>query len=172
MKPEPDAPFLDSIPPFAVTVPVTSNVVSNVTASSTFNVPFTVVITPVLAILTTPPPVANEVAPEESKVDTDVSPVTSNVPVTVRSSLTVVSDVVWPILIAVPDVVPIFIEAIPAPLLEASIVSVFAAAELAAMLNDVESVLVIVDVEQFNVKTPLFKSNAPDVVTSISLAFP
>ena len=42
--------------------------------------PFTVVITPVDAILTTPPPVANEVAPVESKVDTDVSPVTSSVP--------------------------------------------------------------------------------------------
>ena len=52
------------------------------TASSTFNVPFTVVITPVDAILTTPPPVANEVAPVESKVDTDVSPVTSSVPAT------------------------------------------------------------------------------------------
>ena len=53
------------------------------TASSTFNVPFTVVIKPADAILTTPPPVANDVAPVESKVDTLVSPVTSNVPPTV-----------------------------------------------------------------------------------------
>ena len=58
--------------------PVTSNVVSNVTASSTFKVPFTVVITPDFEILTSPPPVAREVAPEESNVGTEVSPVTSN----------------------------------------------------------------------------------------------
>ena len=57
--------------------PVTSNVVSNVTASSTFKVPFTVVITPDFEILTSPPPVAREVAPEEFNVDTKVSPVTS-----------------------------------------------------------------------------------------------
>ena len=58
---------------------MTSNVVSRVTASSTFNVPLTVVNTPVNEIFTTPPPVASEVAPEESNVETDVSPVTSNV---------------------------------------------------------------------------------------------
>ena len=63
--------------------PVTSKVESKVTASSTFNVPFTVVITPEDATLTAPPAVANDVAPEESNVETEVSPVTSNVPPTV-----------------------------------------------------------------------------------------
>ena len=57
--------------------PVTSKVESNVTASSTFKVPFTVVVCPDVAISTVPPPVAIEVAPDESKVETDVSPVTS-----------------------------------------------------------------------------------------------
>ena len=59
---------------------MTSNVPSNVTASSTFNVPLTVVITPDEATVTVPPPVANEVSPDESNVLTDASPVTSNVP--------------------------------------------------------------------------------------------
>ena len=62
--------------------PVTSNVASIVTASSTFNVPSTVVIAPGEATVTDPPPVANEVSPDESNVETDASPVTSNVPVT------------------------------------------------------------------------------------------
>ena len=60
--------------------PVTSKVESNVTASSTFNVPFTVVITPEDATLTTPPPVASDVVPEEDKVvnapvDAEVAPI-------------------------------------------------------------------------------------------------
>ena len=60
--------------------PVTSNVESKVTASSTFNVPFTVVITPEEATLTTPPPVASDVAPDEDKVvnapvDAEVAPI-------------------------------------------------------------------------------------------------
>ena len=67
--------------------PVTSNVESKVTASSTFNVPFTVVIAPEDATLTAPPPVANEVAPLESNVETEVSPVTSNVPPAVVAEL-------------------------------------------------------------------------------------
>ena len=68
--------------------PVTSNVESRVTASSTFNVPFTVVIRPVEAIFTTPPPVAKEVAPDESNVVTEVSPVISKVPSRVTASST------------------------------------------------------------------------------------
>ena len=73
--------------------PVTSNVVSSVTASSTFNVPLTVVITPVEAILTTPLPVAREVAPVESNVDTEVSPVTSNVVAREVAPVTVIAPV-------------------------------------------------------------------------------
>ena len=75
-----------AIPPLAfnaavnVVIPVTSKLLSKVTASSTFNVPLTVVITADVAIFTTPPPVASDVAPEESNVETEVSPVTSNVP--------------------------------------------------------------------------------------------
>ena len=42
--------------------------------------PFTVVFAPADAILTAPLPVANEVAPVESNVVTEVSPVTSNAP--------------------------------------------------------------------------------------------
>ena len=48
--------------------PVTYRVESKVTASSTFNVPFTVVIAPEDATLTAPPPVANEVAPDDVNV--------------------------------------------------------------------------------------------------------
>ena len=43
------------------------------------------VITPVFEIVTTPPPVASEVAPVESKVETDVSPVTSSLPLKLTS---------------------------------------------------------------------------------------
>ena len=73
-------PAADTVAVPNVVIPVTVNAPSNVTVSSTFNVPKTVVITPAFEILTTPPPVASEVAPVESNVTTDVSPVTSNVP--------------------------------------------------------------------------------------------
>ena len=76
-----------------VVAPIISSVVSRVTAWSTFNVPLTVVITPDLEIFTIPPPVANEVAPLLSKVDTNVSPVTSNV----------LSRVVAPVIFVVPS---------------------------------------------------------------------
>ena len=66
--------------PLIPVAPATSKVESRVTASSTFSVPLTVVMTPLVAIFTTPPPVAREVAPLESNVDTLVSPVTSRVP--------------------------------------------------------------------------------------------
>ena len=60
--------------------PVTPNVVSKVTASSTFNVPFTVVITPEEATLTTPPPDAKVVAPDDvnvvnTPVEAEVAPI-------------------------------------------------------------------------------------------------
>ena len=45
------------------------------------------------ATLTAPPPVANEVAPLESNVETEVSPVTSNVPPAVVAEPPVASDV-------------------------------------------------------------------------------
>ena len=60
-----------------MTFPDTSRAASRVTAWSTFNIPLTVVTCPGEAILTAPPPVASEVTPVESKVSTDVSPVTS-----------------------------------------------------------------------------------------------
>ena len=55
-------------------------------------------------------------------------------PVTFKLSLTVVSEVPCPILIAVPDVVPKSIDAFPAPLLEASIANVLLDPELATKL--------------------------------------
>ena len=73
--------------------PATAKVESKVTASSTFNVPFTVVVAPEDATLTAPLLVANEVAPLESNVETDVSPVTSNVPPAVVAEPPVASDV-------------------------------------------------------------------------------
>ena len=60
--------------PLIPVAPTTSKVESRVVASSTFSVPLTVVITPDFEMFTTPPPVAREVAPLESNVDTLVSP--------------------------------------------------------------------------------------------------
>ena len=87
--------------------PVTSNDESRVTASSTFKVPFTVVIAPLVAISTAPPLVASEVAPVESKVDTDVSPVTSSDPaIFVLPVEYSISNVVEPLLLVLTCISP------------------------------------------------------------------
>ena len=67
------------ISPWIVKSSFTVSVESKVTASFTLSNPFTVVVSPALEIVTDPPPVAREVVPVESNVDTDVSPVTSSV---------------------------------------------------------------------------------------------
>ena len=65
---------------FNVVSPVTVRVVSSVVSSLTFNLPLTVVIIPSLEIFTTPPSVANDVAPDELSVEALVSPVIVNDP--------------------------------------------------------------------------------------------
>ena len=59
-------PTLNSLPAFSV--------LDNVTALLTLRLPFTVVTALAVAMLTSPLVTAREVAPEESNVDTEVSP--------------------------------------------------------------------------------------------------
>ncbi len=116
-----DAVNVDSIGcALKVATPVTPKVVSKVTASSTFNVPSTVVITPEEATLTTPPPVAKEVAPDESNVLTDVSPITSNVPPTeVLSENVFAPAIVWSFKLEALPVIPVNPE--PSPTKEVAV---------------------------------------------------
>ena len=103
---------------------------SRVTASSTLRVPLTVVINPDVAILTTPPPVASEVAPVESNVETEVSPVTSksapitafcttdNPPSVCKEPLVVFEALVVSSIITLPEVVNCPIEEFPVEVIE------------------------------------------------------
>ena len=101
-----------------------------------------------------------------------VVPFTVKSPVTVRLSLTVVSDVVFPMLIAVALVVPIDIDAAPEPGFAASIVRALALLELAVIVRLVVSVESMDSVVPSTVIAPPFKSIVESAAVESAVSAP